>query len=58
MRNEALSKVKVGGCGFPCGMKAYFKSKFTGLTGDNYGAINEVAEVAVLIMICLLVQAG
>ena len=58
MSIEVLSKVEVGGCGFSCGMKIYFKSKFTGLTGDNYGAINEVAEVAVLIMICLLVQAG
>ncbi|MDD5038655.1 MAG: adenosylcobinamide-GDP ribazoletransferase [Dehalococcoidales bacterium] len=33
---------------------AYFQRKFTGLTGDTYGAINEVAEVGVLIMICLL----
>jgi adenosylcobinamide-GDP ribazoletransferase len=32
----------------------YFKSKFSGLTGDNYGAINEVAEVCVLIFISLL----
>jgi adenosylcobinamide-GDP ribazoletransferase len=35
-------------------LAAYFKSKFSGLTGDNYGAINEVAEVAVLILINLL----
>jgi len=39
-------------------MAAYFKSKFSGLTGDNYGAINEVAEVAVLILINLLAQVG
>jgi len=39
-------------------MKFYSKSKFAGLTGGNYGAINEVAEVTVLIMICLLVQVG
>jgi len=39
-------------------MAAYLKSKFSGLTGDNYGAINEVAEVAVLILINLLVQVG
>jgi len=35
-------------------MAAYLKGKFDGLTGDTYGAINEVAEVSVLIMICLL----
>jgi adenosylcobinamide-GDP ribazoletransferase len=37
---------------------AYFKSKFNGLTGDNYGAINEVAEVSVLIFITMLAQLG
>jgi adenosylcobinamide-GDP ribazoletransferase len=35
-------------------MATYFKRKFSGLTGDTYGAINEVAEVCVLIFICLL----
>jgi len=35
-------------------MAAYFKRKFSGLTGDIYGAINEVTEVCVLILICLL----
>jgi adenosylcobinamide-GDP ribazoletransferase len=39
-------------------MAAYFKSKFAGLTGDNYGAINEVAEVSVLIFINLLAGLG
>ena len=33
---------------------AYLKRKFAGLTGDTYGAINEVAEVCVLILVCLL----
>lgn len=33
---------------------AYLKSKFAGLTGDNYGAINEVAEVTVLILVSML----
>lgn len=33
---------------------AYLKRKFSGLTGDTYGAINEVAEVCVLILVCLL----
>jgi len=37
---------------------AYFKSKFSGLTGDNYGAINEVAEVSVLILITILARFG
>ncbi|GAI42142.1 unnamed protein product, partial [marine sediment metagenome] len=35
-------------------MAAYLKGKFGGLTGDTYGAINEVAEVSVLILVCLL----
>ncbi len=35
-------------------MAAYLKRKFSGLTGDTYGAINEVAEVSVLILVCLL----
>ncbi len=35
-------------------MAAYLKHKFSGLTGDNYGAINEVAEVWVLILVSLL----
>ena len=33
---------------------AYLKRKFSGLTGDTYGAINEVAEVAVLVLVGLL----
>lgn len=32
----------------------YLKRKFSGLTGDTYGAINEVAEVGVLILVGLL----
>lgn len=39
-------------------LAAYFKRKFAGLTGDNYGAINEVIEVSVLIFINLLIQLG
>jgi adenosylcobinamide-GDP ribazoletransferase len=31
----------------------YLKHKFSGLTGDTYGAINEVAEVMVLVFACL-----
>ncbi|MFC2051847.1 adenosylcobinamide-GDP ribazoletransferase [Chloroflexota bacterium] len=33
---------------------SYMKQKFSGLTGDTYGAINEVAEAGVLILVCLL----
>jgi len=36
------------------GMAAYLKRKFAGLTGDTYGAISEVTEVCVLILVCLL----
>ncbi len=32
----------------------YLKRKFAGLTGDSYGAINEVAEVFVLLLFSLL----
>ena len=39
-------------------MAAYLKGKFGGLTGDTYGAINEVAEVCVLILVCLLAHIG
>lgn len=39
-------------------MAAYFKSKFSGLTGDNYGAINEISEVSVLVFIALLANFG
>jgi len=35
-------------------MAAYLKQKFSGLTGDTYGAINEVTEVGVLLLVCLL----
>ena len=39
-------------------MATYLKRKFSALTGDTYGAINEVAEVGVLLLICLLAQVG
>ena len=32
----------------------YLKRKFAGLTGDTYGAINEIAEVIVLVFVSLL----
>ena len=37
---------------------AFLKGKFAGLTGDNYGAINEVAEVGLLILVSLLIRLG
>ena len=36
----------------------YLCSRFGGLTGDNYGAINEFAEVAVLILIFIVAELG
>src|SRR4030043_449011 len=36
------------------GLAFYFKYKFAGLTGDTYGAINEVAEVMTLIFIIVI----
>ncbi len=39
-------------------MATYLKRKFAGLTGDTYGAINEVAEVCVLILVLILARFG
>ena len=39
-------------------MAIYFKARFSGLTGDTYGAINEIVEVGVLILVTLLVKLG
>jgi adenosylcobinamide-GDP ribazoletransferase len=36
------------------GISSYFRSRLGGLTGDNYGAINELTEVLVLILIILI----
>jgi adenosylcobinamide-GDP ribazoletransferase len=38
------------------GITLFFKSKFGGLTGDNYGAINEITEVLVLILIMIMMR--
>ena len=35
-------------------LAAYLKRRFSGLTGDTYGAVNEVAEVCILILIAML----
>ena len=39
-------------------LAAYFKKTFAGLTGDNYGAINEISEVSVLILVNVFVHSG
>ena len=36
------------------GVASYFRSRLGGLSGDNYGAINEFAEVLVLVAIILI----
>ena len=36
----------------------YFKKTFSGLTGDNYGAINEISEVSILILVNFFVHLG
>ncbi len=36
------------------GIASYLRSRLGGLTGDNYGAINELSEVIVLILIILI----
>lgn len=36
----------------------FFKRMFAGLTGDTYGAINEIAEVSVLLIVILLAHNG
>ncbi len=40
------------------GFSKYLCSRFGGLTGDAYGAINEFAEVAVLILMFLIAELG
>jgi adenosylcobinamide-GDP ribazoletransferase len=36
------------------GIASYFRSRLGGLTGDNYGAINELSEVLVLLLLILI----
>ena len=40
------------------GLAFYFKYKFAGLTGDTYGAANEVAEVMTLIGVVIICKVG
>ncbi|MFC1874515.1 adenosylcobinamide-GDP ribazoletransferase, partial [Chloroflexota bacterium] len=39
-------------------LAASFKKTFAGLTGDSYGAINEISEVSVLILVNVFVYSG
>ncbi len=39
-------------------LAAYFRAKFAGLTGDTYGAISELTEVWVLVIINVFVRFG
>ena len=39
-------------------LAVYLKSKCSGLTGDTYGTINEVAEASVLILVILMFRLG
>ena len=34
----------------------YFRSRLGGLTGDTYGAINEIAEATILILLILIAR--
>lgn len=34
----------------------FFRSRFGGLTGDNYGAINEISEILVVLLIIIIVR--
>jgi adenosylcobinamide-GDP ribazoletransferase len=36
------------------GIAGYFRSRLGGLTGDVYGALNEIAEVLVLLLFILI----
>lgn len=36
------------------GISSYFRSRLGGLTGDNYGAINEISEVLVLLLLIII----
>jgi adenosylcobinamide-GDP ribazoletransferase len=40
------------------GISKYLCSRFRGLTGDNYGAIDELAEVVMLILVLIISELG
>ncbi len=41
-------------CGIIFGIGRFIQSRIGGLTGDNYGAVNEIAEVLTLLLIIML----
>lgn len=43
---------------FVTGLALYFKNKFAGLTGDTYGAINEIAETGTLLAFTVITFNG
>lgn len=47
----ALLPLVAASCG--CGLAAYFHRKLGGLTGDTYGAINELTESAMLLILVI-----
>jgi adenosylcobinamide-GDP ribazoletransferase len=40
------------------GLAFYFKYKFAGLTGDTYGAVNEMAQAIALIVVVIICKTG
>jgi adenosylcobinamide-GDP ribazoletransferase len=46
--------IMAGGWLIAMALAYYFKGKFGGLTGDTYGALNEITEAAALILVCML----
>jgi adenosylcobinamide-GDP ribazoletransferase len=40
------------------GLAFYFKYKFAGLTGDTYGAINEISQAIALIVVVIICKTG
>jgi adenosylcobinamide-GDP ribazoletransferase len=48
--------ISIGVAGIITGVAFLFKKHFSGLTGDNYGAINEIAEVMVLLFVVLFIN--
>jgi adenosylcobinamide-GDP ribazoletransferase len=45
--------IMAGGWLIAMAMAYYFKGKFGGLTGDTYGALNEITEVTALVLVCI-----
>jgi adenosylcobinamide-GDP ribazoletransferase len=50
--------IMVVAAGIVAGAAAFCNRRFAGLTGDNYGALNEIAEVTVLLLVTGLLHTG